>query len=557
MKKSLLLIIAAIVIIAGATIAILSINKSHEDDRAKIEDIFACYFNIDQLAKKGAFDKYLTPEQRRLYASIATADITDNEVSSHINAIIEDFNCSGIDFTKPIYGYCDEVNEAFVLIAEVVDTSVVDKTINSISYLLEQNGEEAIEILRDGNARTVIFDPTTALAYNNSRIALVVSNEEMLAMNVNEALSRKLADLTLFGDSDIALYFDAYKLTNFGKQYIDKEIALYGDEDLEALITELNDQKLIIEEWSKYITPEARIITDLTFSPGRINMGYRGTGFNVEEYDNMMKRCSGDHLQYISDDALMVMNVGMEGKKLAESITTFLNSSILELMDVELGSQERMVIAVLCDAIESISGEVTAAVESIDGQMRERINYFSGTIEHEPVLNSISAAVMMDVTDNYIITNVGQFAMGLLRKVDQNKYVGQFSNYAITLEQEDTLLFGGVNMKREIDANPASEAKWAKDVANSYFYWVLDVDNMLANDFINSCNEMIIKEIDYGYREMYTSLTQILSYIYNTSPEALQNETVIVFDDKQTNSLEQLTDAIMPVVIREINNNMF
>jgi hypothetical protein len=230
---------------------------------------------------------------------------------------------------------------------------------------------------------------------------------------------------------------------------------------------------------------------------------------------------------------------------------------MLELMDVELGSQERMVIAVLCDAIESINGEVTAAVESIDGQMRERINYFSGTIEHDPVLNSISAAVMMDVTDNYIITNVGQFAMGLLRKVDQNKYVGQFSNYAITLEQEDTLLFGGVNMQREIDANPASEAKWAKDVANSYFYWVLDVDNMLANDFINSCNEMIIKKIDYGYREMYTSLTQILSYIYNASPEALQNETVIVFDDKQTNSLEQLTDAIMPVVMREINNNMF
>jgi CDP-glycerol glycerophosphotransferase (TagB/SpsB family) len=108
MKKSLLLILAAIVIVAGATTAILCINKTKVDERAKIEDAIVCYFNVDQLAKKGAFGNYLTPEQRKLYASMATANIENKEVASHIDAIINDFNCSGIDFTKPIYGYYDK-----------------------------------------------------------------------------------------------------------------------------------------------------------------------------------------------------------------------------------------------------------------------------------------------------------------------------------------------------------------------------------------------------------------------------------------------------------------
>lgn len=557
MKKSLLLILAAIVIVAGAATAILCINKTKVDERAKIEDAIVCYFNVDQLAKKGAFGNYLTPEQRKLYASMATANIENKEVASHIDAIINDFNCSGIDFTKPIYGYFDEVDKAMVFVAEVVDANTVDTTIDNISYLIEQKGEESLDVVRDGDSRTCILDSGIALAYNNSRATLIISEEENLTMNINEALSRKLADLSPFGDSDMAIYFDAYKFTNFGKQYIDEEIALYSNEGTEYLISDLNTQKLLLDEWSKYITPDARLIADLTFEPGRVKMSYNGTGFNTAEYDAMMKRSSGSHLNYISKDALMILNIGMEGKKVAENITAFLNSSMMELLDFDLGTEANMAISILCDAIESISGDTTLAVESIDGQMKERINYYTGRVMHQPLLKSVDAAVMMDVTDNYIITNVGQFTMGLLRKVDQNKYFAQFGNYAITLEQNEGLLFGGVNMKPEKSTTPATEAKWAKDVADSYFYWVVDVDNMLANKFINSCNNIIIEELDYEYREMYNRLTQSLSYIYYVSHEPMHNETVLVFDDNTTNSLQQITDIIMPVVISEINKDIF
>jgi hypothetical protein len=42
MKKSLLLILAAIIIVAGAATAILCINKTKVDERAKIEDAIVC-----------------------------------------------------------------------------------------------------------------------------------------------------------------------------------------------------------------------------------------------------------------------------------------------------------------------------------------------------------------------------------------------------------------------------------------------------------------------------------------------------------------------------------
>lgn len=557
MKKGLLIIFAVVAVIAAAAVAILSFDKSTGDDRAKIEDAIFCYFNVDQLAKKGAFENYFTPEQRRLYASMVTADIADQEAVNCLYDVIQDFNCSGIDFTKPVYGYFDEVDRAFVFVAEVVDVKMVDNTLGSVAYLLEQEGEESFEIVRDGDARICVLDSDLALAYNDSRAALVICEEENLAANIDKALSRKLADLTLFGASDMAIYMDANKLTSYGKQYIDEEIALYGDEDLDYLIEELNEQKLLIDELNKYITPGAYMIADLTFDPGRVTMSYKGYGFNTVEYDAMMKRSSGSHLEYIDEDALMVMNVGVEGKRLAKSITTLLNSSLTELLGIYLSGEERMVMAILCDAIESISGDVTLVVDSIDGQMNEHINYFSGRVEHRPQLDSVAAAVMMDVTDSYIITNVGQYAMGLLRKVGEDKYVGQFGNIVVDLEQNDGLLFGGVNMKPEKSDAPATCAKWANDVANSYFYWVVDVDNVLANSFVKSCNDLLIEEMDYEYRGVYRGVVESLSYIYNVSYEPLHNETVLVFDDESTNALQQLTDVVMSVAMSEINNTIF
>jgi hypothetical protein len=127
----------------------------------------------------------------------------------------------------------------------------------------------------------------------------------------------------------------------------------------------------------------------------------------------------------------------------------------------------------------------------------------------------------------------------------------------ITLKQDDNLLFAGVNMLPEQNPHPAIEAEWYNDVKNSRYYLVVNIDNLLSNRFLRSMNEIVANNINLNYRDAYLSLTEKMSYMYTVGHEPMQNTTVVVFDDKQTNSLEQLSAVIIPMVIKDINTAIF
>ena len=553
MKKILLIILSVVVVAAGATVAVLSTNKSTFVQRDKIEDTLFCYINLDQLTKKGAFEKYITPEQRKMWASMATANIEDDAIAENIKSIITDFNNFGADLSKPLYAYADEVHEAFVVVAEVADKNVVEKSVGNIAFLIDKHGNTTFELEQNRDGGRLIFTDKAALAYSDKHIVMVFREDGNVVPVLEEAYTRPLADFSMFGDSDIAMYINVNKLLNFGKQYIDKEIALYGDENVNHIIAELNNEKLLLEEWSTHITPDAHIFSNITFDAGRATLSYKADGISISELESMLGQSDDSHLGYISNDAIAVMNLTADGKSLSRHINAFLDSRFAKVMGIELRNQSRMILAVVCDAIESISGDVTLALQSINGEVVERINYYSERIEKQPQVSSADFAVMMDVTDNYIITNVTQYTMGLLPKVGDNHYRTQMMGNTITLKQDDNLLFAGMNMLLEKSSHPATEAEWYNDVKNSRYFLVVDANNLLDNRFLKSLNEIIAGNIDINYRDMYLSLTEKMSYIYTASSEPMQNTTVVVFDDKQTNALEQLCEVVIPLIVKDIN----
>lgn len=557
MKKILLIILSVVVVAAGATVAVLSTNKSTFVQRDKIEDALFCYLNLDQLAKKGAFEKYITPEQRKMWASMATANIEDDAIAENIKSIITDFNNFGADLSKPLYAYADEVHEAFVVVAEVADKNVVEKSVGNIAFLIDKHGNTTYELEQDRDGGRLIFADKAALAYSDKHIVMVFREDGNVVPVLEEAYTRPLADFSMFGDSDIAMYINVYKLLNFGKQYIDKEIALYSDENVNHIVAELNNEKLLLEEWSTHITPDAHIISSLTFEAGRIVATNNCYNFNTERFEGLLKKCNNDHLEYISEDAIAVLNFGLEGQILSELITEFINSDLSNILGINLYNEERMALAVACDAIESINGDTTIVLESIDGTLRERFNYYTGDVNYLPEMKSFKAAMMMDVSDSYIITNVGQYAMGLLLKVDDNHYASQFGNYNITLLQRDNLLFGGVNMKPTKAENPASNAVWAKDVEESYGYAVINFNSLRESKFTGSIYDILIEELGLEYDNTLHSLKEMLSYAYTTSEDILCNKSVVVLNDESTNSLEQFTSILIPVIISEMNASIF
>ena len=557
MKKILLIILSVVVVAAGATVAVLSTNKSTFVQRDKIEDTLFCYINLDQLAKKGAFEKYITPEQRRMWASMATANIEDDAIAENIKSIITDFNNFGADLSKPLYAYTDEVHEAFVVVAEVADKNVVEKSVGNIAFLIDKHCNTTYELEQDRDGGRLIFTDKAALAYSDKHIVMVFCEDGNVVPVLEEAYTRPLADFSMFGDSDIAMYINVYKLLNFGKQYIDKEIALYSDENVNHIVAELNNEKLLLEEWSTHITPDAHIISSLTFEAGRIVATNKCYNFNTEKFEGLTKRCNNDHLDYISEDAIAVLNFGLEGQILSELITEFINSDLSRTLGINLHNEERMALAIACDAIESINGDTTIVLESIDGTLRERFNYYTGDVNYLPEMKSFKAAMMMDVSDSYIITNVGQYAMGLLLKVDDKHYASQFGNYKITLLQSEDLLFGGVNMKPTKAENPASNAVWAKDIEESYGYAIINFNSLRESKFTGSIYDILIEELGLEYDNTLHNLKEMFSYAYITSEDILCNKSVVVLNDESTNSLEQFTSILIPVIISEMSASIF
>ena len=541
MKKILLIILSVVVVAAGATVAVLSTNKSTFVQRDKIEDALFCYVNLDQLAKKGAFEKYITPEQRKMWASMATANIENQKVVAHIEAIFEDLNNSGIDFTKPVYGYLDNYKN-FVFVAEVSDAIALDNSINTLSYLIETEGEEPIVISQIDDERSFDIGEYLFGFYDKKRFTIVMGENEMVATSVSEAAQRNLADCSIFGESDIATYINANKIKNLLN---DSELA-YNDVD-----------NAVAEGVSQYLGEDAHIISSLTFEPGRIVATNKCYNFNTEKFEGLTKKCNNDHLEYISEDAIAVLNFGLEGQILSELITEFINSDLSNILGINLHNEERMALAVACDAIESINGDTTIVLESIDGTLRERFNYYTGDVNYLPEMKSFKAAVMMDVSDSYIITNVGQYSMGLLLKVDDKHYASQFGNYKITLLQSEDLLFGGVNMKPTKAENPASNAIWAKDIEESYGYAVINFNSLRESKFTGSIYDILIEEIDLEYGDTLHNLKEMFSYAYITSEDILCNKSVVVLNDESTNSLEQFTSILIPVIISEMSASIF
>lgn len=532
MKKSLLAIIVAVIAVAGAAAFFIIKNDSifteSEPQRAKIDKDFVCYFNIEQLAKKGVFDKHITPDQRRLAATMASANIHNGEVAAHAEATITDLAMSGIDITKPVYGYFDTDIESMVFVAEVADVDNLDKTVGILTYLAEQEDGAHIEIEQIEDDRYLHLNDAI-ICYNDTRAAFIIADDEVAQIAAAEALNSLLLDLRLFGDTDIAIYLDV----NTAIDYIENEASGNG---------------LPADTFSKLrenFTTDAYFVSSITFDPGRavLHSYFEGVNENADNAAN--DAVTLNHLNYINDSMLAVMGGSINGLKAAELIETSLNSKAMASLD----NETNMAIAIALDALETIKGDVTLALESLDGEYKEYIDYYWGDVAYRPVVSNASGALMADVTDTYIISNVGQFASGLLRKAGDNHYLGRFGDYDISILQRDNLLFAGVNTHMETAEKPASKARWIKDIDGSVAYMLIDVDNVMRSSFIKAVSEVLVKNIEYP--QIYTQLTQMLSYAYLTIYSNGSSDVVLVMDDATTNSLEQLNDVLLPVAVSE------
>ena len=533
MKTSTLILrIVAILVVCAAVVLLFlkrdSIFGEKEPERAPITEAMVYYFDVQQLATKAAISKHIGPEQRRLLATAAAANIEDSILASHAEAIFNDFNQSGIDFTKPIYGYLHKGNNAFVHVAEVCDVDNLNKTFDVLSYLAEQETDVPLNIECFDDYRAVYFNEFTVY-YNDSRLAAIVVDGADAAVVADEVMSLPLLDLSLFGDADAALYVDI----NPALGYVEQKCADDGYSNLVGAHENIGEN--------------AQLITSLTFDPGRVIVSTQISGVDTLSQDVEKKIISNNHLNYINDDALALLGARVDGVKLAEMLKPMLSREHLERVGVGYNNETSMAIAIMLDAIETIDGDLTIALDSLDMKLKKHINYYWDSASYYPEFKSVDAAIMADVSDTYIISNVAQFGAGLLQKVGNNHYALKLGDYAFNLKQDENLLFAGVNMLPEPAASPVSNARWFEDVKESVFYFVVNVDEVEKNGAYRSY-------IEYTDDEYLAAVIEMLSYTYLTCGADYNMELAVVFDNAEVNALEQLSDIVIPVFIQEMDS---
>ena len=564
-KKTIIWIVAAVLAVGAAVAAFMFASNGSSQEEAKSEETMSAaivaYVDFGQLAEKGALENYITPENRKLLASTVAAQLGGTKEAKQLKDIITNLDALGIDTQSPLCCYVNTEMTDVVFVAKVLDVEKIDSSIELLSYFLEESGEEPLVVNTKGGVRT-IDGYFYAVAYNASTFAIACGSDTSLKVAQN-AISTQM-DLSKFAGKDIAVMLNVDSL----KKVLDEQMNNYRVEYEELyeedyitksqyneMLAALDEYDEAMKEFNKYFEPNANIIISLTFDLGRATLAFNVNGVKNNEYMDSFKTVNLAHLNNLSKDTYAVMGMGVNGERFAKYLEDMFTDDMLKSLGIRPTSDVRMAMSIAADAISSIDGDITLALDSIDGTIKWDYDYYWEEYYSEPEVNSVDAMLMVDVNDSYIINNVGQFAGGFFNKIDKNHYSLYYDGYDFNLGQDDGLLYAGVNMTPKSKRRSAMNADWAKDVEGSLNYMVVNIDALLANSFIR---EMWNDATNLSYEEslMMDNFLDMFSYAYIASSLA-SSELVLVFDDQDTNALEQISDAILPFLIDECVENLY
>ena len=567
MKKIILWIMAAVLIISASVALFMCVSKNEETVVLQpIEDPVFVYVNLEQLAEKGAFEKFITPENRSFMATVLSSQLDGDGDTEHLKSIITNLNTIGIDVHAPIYGYLNENLTDCVAVANVSDRALLDRSVALLLSILAQSDITVCEVENGGDMR--IFEcGDVVLAYNDYRIACAYGvNSDSTLDVVKRAIMRPESDMSRFEAMDMALLVNADRLIQNAYAYVSSEVAKLNSELAEGYISEvkynkeidkLNSANELIISYSTYFNPNANILLSATFDLGRATLAYSSEGLNFGEYATLCKPTNSMHLSYLDKDSFAVLSAGVDGGVLAQLVRTILSDDMLQSVGIKPTNEVNMFVSIACDALSTIDGGVTLALEDIDGKIKQRYNHYWDEYYIEPSIKSVKAMLMADVTDTYIISNIAQFAGGFLKKVDATHYTLRLMNYNFSLGQDDSLFHLGVNTSPQTLTSSALDAEWAKDIEGAVGYIVVNFDALMASKFMKSTNEYILTQIMEEYCELYSCATEMVSYVY-TSVDSLESaEVVVVFDDKSVNALEQINTLVLPILVKESLNSLY
>lgn len=559
MSKKNFLLIALSIIAAISLIGVIYIIYSNKCSyREPIKDTVVLYLDCRQLVEKGAVEKFISEPNRRFIATLLSSDIEGGEYSQQLSEIASNPDNTGITFSKPLYSYINgdfKDNIDMVVIAEVHDVERVDATMEMVQSLLDSEFGYMLNIRRDGDNR-IIESIDIFGGYNDSRLAIVCSRNHRLRLT-QEALSRPLADLSIFEGQDAAVYANMQTLLTIFENNATAEIEQYrlaienSEYDYEAemyeyKISSLNDILTQVQKLRPTMEEDASLIAGLRFDAGRVTLSLNGEGVNSNT--EVLYPVDNSHLKYLDEELIAVANYGINGKVLAEYLNNNLSSQLSSITGLAR-NDFNMAFQIALDALSSIDGDVTIALNSLDGEEHSHYNSYWMEQVKRITLDDMNLLAIMDVSDSYIYDNIRSFAGGFLTREEEDSELYSMplsEDMKLYLGEEENLFYAGINSIPTESPTPATAARWIDNVEGCGGYVVLDIESFMYSSYIHAWYINLTADMDEADAELCDRLIDISDYVYHSIIDIYSMEFVWVFDDVQTNSLEQIMDIVAP-----------
>lgn len=565
MKKFIIICLVAVgvLLIGGGVFAYIYLGNnttteelsSKPSKRVALDDTAVFYIDLGQMLDKSGIDESFTSANRQLAATVLTANLDDRKWNNYAGTLLANLAHSGIDIYTPIYGYANFNEEAenidLVFVGKVIDAAKVDEFVAFCSALIEEDGAEPIVIDYDGDRRIIEFGDMV-VAYNEQRVVLTYTDSDNERRTfLDKAFKRPVADVSAYAPHDMAIDIRLKPIMNLVRASVEDNMAMlreemeyaFYDEEREYYAEAIASAEDSLEQFDNMyanLSNDASALLTLTFEDGRIVLEGQIDGYKSDfEFG---KKLSNDHLAMVGSDALAILNISVDGKSVGELLSEQLDPKYAAMLNMER-NEFNIFAGVLCDAIESIDGDVTLAVTDVN--------------VYETMLSGADILLAADVTDDYIISNIAQYTAGYLQPAGTNIYRADFGLNRLLVGQNDDVFYAALNMEYTPSATPATEAEWFDDVKDSYAYLVLDINNIMDNDFIRNAYRQGLHGANSAEYAIIDSLVNAMGYAYVVVEEKQAAKMVLVFDDKDTNSLEQVVDIVMPHLIKQMSRNLF
>lgn len=552
MKKRTFLAFATMAVVLACGLFAACSDNEKSEAKVKPTETFVFYVDLEQLGTKSAINEVITDGNRSLMATLLTSNSYNNDWTEYAKTLLKNLSASGLDTSVPVYGYVNMTDEG-VEFATIASVSSADKLDKFMEFFSDITGED-IEVYRNGDTREFMIEGF-AFAYNNKRFVMVANDSEAFRYDpssfANKALNRPEADLSAYAKYDVAFDVDIPKCMDMAIDELQREIdsdyeylEYYADEwEYDWVMEDIQSNEQMLEYFKQYkgqYSDDARIVQGTTFLAGKIVAELSVTGYNGDI--DICKKVSNKHLQYVDNDVLAAMNLGVNGKNISAILSDNINSEYADMLGLDR-NEFNIYFGILCDALKSINGDMTLALNDVE------FDYYG-----DP--NNVDALLAVNVSDDYIISNIAQFGEGILTKYDDNRYGYTYDNFIFSLGQQDNTLFATVNNPFKPMANSASSKPWAKELAKGYGYFVVDIDNIIANRNIAPIYRSALEEMGSSANNV-NKFVESFSYAYISIENPTTVKMVIAFDDKNTNSLEQIVKQVVPIAMSELTRELF